>query len=133
MQKLGGFPVKSKLTVSTINVFFAGLPLLQYVYSGTRIRVPRILALPVLIVRVHAVSNTEYEYTCFAGLPLLQYVYSGTRIRTRVLEYRYWSLVRILALPVLIVRVHAVSIPYGTEYEYTCTYTCTCTGTRVPI
>ena len=69
MQKLGGFPVNSKLTVSTINVFFAGLPLLQYVYSGTR-------------------------------------------IRTRVLEYRYWSLVRILALPVLIpvVRVHAVSI-----------------------
>ena len=67
MQKLGGFPVNSKLTVSTINVFFAGLPLLQYVYSGTR-------------------------------------------IRTRVLEYRYWSLVRILALPVLIVRVHVVSI-----------------------
>ena len=26
MQKLGGFPVNSKLTVSTINVFFAGLP-----------------------------------------------------------------------------------------------------------
>ena len=30
MQKLGGFPVNSKLTVSTINVFFAAM---EYRYS----------------------------------------------------------------------------------------------------
>ena len=59
MQKLGGFPVNSKLTVSTINVFFAGLPRVlatvhAYRYAraamhawSARVRVPVVLDIPV--------------------------------------------------------------------------------------
>ena len=54
MQKLGGFPVNSKLTVSTINVFFAGLP------RWIPLRLAFLL-----------VFGTSLEYTC------------GTRVHVR--------------------------------------------------
>ena len=65
MQKLGGFPVNSKLTVSTINVFFAGLPLLQYVYSGTRIRT----RVPVLEFGTYTSSTGTYSTIWYVYTP----------------------------------------------------------------
>ena len=74
MQKLGGFPVNSKLTVSTINVFFAGLPLLQYVYySGTRIRT----RVPVLEFGTYTSSTGTYS-TCTRRI--VHVYYSSTRV-----------------------------------------------------